>query len=198
MAEAQMQKPELGLDEAFKIAQFSSAERDKKRAALRAAFAIAACGRPGQLYRLTEQSEFNDAVRERFASGWVDIGWARADGGWNTPMPKHVGADHALQREIKDRYCRCGPGSHFTPATEAHFIQEHEAPCGTDVLGEGGAPNQNELPLLIHAHQLTSAKEFLRTMLDGSAHILGATRSARASQWGSARGGPWRHFTRTR
>jgi endoglucanase len=40
--------------------------------------------------------------------------------------------------------------------------------------GEGLAPNHNEVALLIRSHRMTGAKEFLATMLDGSAHILGA------------------------
>lgn len=123
------------------------------------------------LFRLTGEERFNAVAREALKGrprlGTMDAAWDYALAQWPDTDPS---VQDKARRDIvalaRDDIARPqqGPISYRT-------MKHRYAPIG---WGEGLAPAHLEAAALIRAHRITGDDAFVRAMLDGSAHILGA------------------------
>jgi hypothetical protein len=123
------------------------------------------------LFRLTGQERFNVIALERLKA---PFGEALMDAAWEYANARGPGAELAVQENIRRSivafardYIVHPQHMHISYRNMKHFF----APIG---WGSGLAPTHTAAAALIRAHRITGANEFIATMLDGSAHILGA------------------------
>ena len=128
----------------------------------------------GALFRLTGEDRFNQAVQQRFATRWVDFGFVRGDGAWEYANALHSTTNLALQKTIRERIVDVARRFIVDSQTGKVAYKNMKYSGAPMMWGEGLAPSHYEVATLIRAHRITGAKQFLATMFDGSAHILGA------------------------
>jgi endoglucanase len=122
------------------------------------------------LFRLTGEDRFNRIALNglrRYRALALDAAWEYANA-------RQVGVDMEVQEKLRRGivvftrnniiYAQRRRGAY---RNMKHFW----APMG---WGQGLAPSHEVAAALIRAHRITASDEFLATMLDGSAHILGA------------------------
>jgi hypothetical protein len=98
----------IAFAEAQGLVGLSAADYDKRLTSILNRARNARPWAAGTLFRLTGQDRFNQAVVQRFAAGWVDLQFMRADGAWEYANATHAKADVALKRTIRKRN-RCRP-----------------------------------------------------------------------------------------
>ncbi len=173
-AEKSYSKPKKSVLEAFKILNLPEEKFDKLFAPVLVRAKDSRLWAAGTLFRLTGDKEYNQAVVKRFEEGWVDFAFSRADGVWEYSNARHPGANFKLQYDIRRRLVSVARTYIVNPQFSKVSYRSMKHSGAPMLWGEGMAPNHNEAALLIRAHSITGAKEFLATMLNGSAHILGA------------------------
>jgi endoglucanase len=123
------------------------------------------------LFRLSGQDRFNRVVLDRFLG---TFGETAMDAAWEYANSQHVGADAVVQEKIRGNIVAFARNNIVRPQQMhvAYRNMKHlYAPMG---WGSGLAPTHEAAAALIRAHRITGDSDFLATMYDGSAHILGA------------------------
>jgi len=123
------------------------------------------------LFRLTGEDRFNRIALDRLKGSF---GESAMDAAWEYANSQQVGLDIAVQEKIRANVVAFARNNFVRPQQMqvAYRNMKHfYAPIG---WGSGLAPTHEAAAALIRAHRITGDSAFLATMLDGSAHILGA------------------------
>jgi hypothetical protein len=127
------------------------------------------------LFRLAGEDRFNRAALDRLSDG--TNGPPTMDAAWEYANARQKGANTDVQEKIRRdivAYTRNNIVRQQQPGTAYRNMKIGGVAIG---WGEGLAPGHAEAAALIRAHRITGGDEFLATMLDGSAHILGANQA---------------------
>jgi len=123
------------------------------------------------LFRLSGHDRFNRIALDRLKGSY---GESAMDAAWEYANSRQVGADIAVQEKIRGDVVAFARDNIVRPQ-QMHVtyrnMKHRYAPIG---WGSGLAPTHEAAAALIRAHRITGDNNFLTTMLDGSAHILGA------------------------
>lgn len=170
-AEQALAEPSIAFGEAQQLLGMSDAEYEKHLVPILQRARNARLWAAATLFRLTGQDTFNRIALDRLKGSY---GEPLMDGAWEYANAHQPGADLAVQNKIRDDIVAFARNNvvrpqqmHVSYRNMKHFY----APMG---WGSGLAPRHEMAAALIRAHRITGDDDFLATMLDGSAHILGA------------------------
>ncbi len=170
-AEQAFAAPDHGLGDAEHMLEFSGTDYEQKLKPFLQQTSNACIWAAATLFRLTGEDRFNLAVLDRL-SGRYDV--SLMDAAWEYTNAQQAGAEVATQDKLRSSIVAFARDNivrkqHLNVAYRNMKIAG--APIG---WGEGLAPRHEEAAALIRAHHITGDDEFVATILDGSAHILGA------------------------
>jgi endoglucanase len=170
-AEKALAEPEVTFDEARRLLQKSDDEYEKLMSPILDRTRLSRLWSATTLFRLTGSDRFHQVVLKPLG-GW--IGAENYDAAWEYANAKQPNVDHSLQRNIRSHLVEEARRMITHPQRGKVAYRTMQWKGAPLMWGSGTAPNHIEAALLIRAHKITGAKEFLATMLDGSAYILGA------------------------
>ncbi len=126
------------------------------------------------LYRLTGGQDYNAAFLAKMDGRPKHPAGPVGNAMWDYALAQHASADNKLQRRIRSKIIDTTRRFLVEPKVNDVTYRNLKLSGAPFWWGSGNAPTPTAAGLLIRAHALTGDVRILKTMLDGSAHILGA------------------------
>lgn len=170
-AEQAIADPDIAYGEARRLLALSPDEYEKKLNPTYQRTKDARTWAAAALFRLSGESRFGQVAMSSLKEG---IKYTILDAAWEYLNARQEGADRAIQDRARKAIIDFAATyiANYQKQNVAYRNMKH---ASTPMMwGEGLAPRLEEAAALIRAHRLTGDNRFLETMLDGSAHILGA------------------------
>jgi hypothetical protein len=172
-AERTFADPNVAFGDAKQLLGQSDADYEKHLAPILQKTRDARLWAAATLFRLSGQDRFNHVAIESLG-GTYGTSAVTMDAAWEYLNVKQSGVDAAVQEKIRRDVVAFARNT-IVNSQRMNVSYRNMKIMGSPLWwGEGLAPTHAEAAVLIRAHRITGADEFLAAMLDGSAHILGA------------------------
>ncbi|BCH35600.1 hypothetical protein MesoLjLc_75300 [Mesorhizobium sp. L-8-10] len=148
---------------------FAGGAWEERKAAMQAVATEYRAAAAAALFRLTGEAAYGTLFEERWRKGW-DLYAHKGDAAWdymNSP-----GANEAMAAEIRQAFLR--DAAIVVSAQDRFTYPGMKHPAAPAGWGQGGAPDYNQMQLLMRAHRLSGDVAILRVMERAHHAMLGA------------------------